>query len=46
MGTPDKVKRDLHARIEELGVTYHIVIPVSDESQELFVKEVMPEFAG
>ncbi len=46
MGTPDKVKRDLHTRIEELGFTYHIVIPASAESQELFVKEVMPEFVG
>ena len=46
MGTPDKVKRDLHARIEELGFTYHIVVPASAESQDLFVKEVMPAFVG
>ncbi len=46
MGTPDKVKRDLHTRIEELGFTYHIVVPASAESQDLFVKEVMPAFVG
>ena len=46
MGTPDKVKRDLHTRIEELGFTYNIVIPASAESQDLFVKEIMPEFVG
>ena len=46
MGTPDKVKRDLQTRIEELGFTYHIVIPASAESHELFVKQVMPAFVG
>lgn len=46
MRTPDKVKRDLHTRIEEMGLTYTIVIPVSTESQDLFVKEVMPEFVS
>lgn len=46
MGTPDKVKRDLHTRIKELGFTYYIVVPASAESHELFVKEVMPEFVS
>jgi probable F420-dependent oxidoreductase len=46
MGTPDKVKRDLHTRIEELGFTYNIVVPASAESQDLFVKEIMPAFVG
>ncbi len=46
MGTPDEVKRDLSARIEDTGITYHIVIPMSVESQDLFVKEVMPEFVS
>ncbi len=45
MGTPDEVKRELRSRIEEFGMTYHIVVPMSDESHELFVKKVMPEFA-
>ena len=44
MGTPDRVKRDLHTRIEEMDLTYTIIIPISPESYELFVKEVMPEF--
>ena len=46
MGTPDRVKRDIHTRIEEMGLTHTIVIPVSPESHELFVKEVMPEFVS
>ena len=46
MGTPDSVKRDIHTRIEEMGLTYTIVIPVSPESYELFVHEVMPEFVA
>ena len=46
MGTPDRVKRDIHTRIEEMGLTYTIVIPVSPESHELFVNEVMPEFVS
>jgi probable F420-dependent oxidoreductase len=44
MGTPDEVRRELRARIEDSGITYYIVAPASAESQELFVKEVMPEF--
>ncbi len=46
MGTPDQVKREIHTRIEDMGLTYTIVIPVSPESQELFVHEVMPEFVA
>ena len=46
MGTPDEVKRNLGARIEDTGITYHIVIPASAESHDLFVKEVMPEFVS
>ena len=46
MGTPDEVKRDLRARTEDTGITYHIVIPASAESHDLFVKEVMPEFVS
>jgi probable F420-dependent oxidoreductase len=44
MGTPDRVKRELHTRMEEMDLTYTIIIPISPESYELFVKEVMPEF--
>lgn len=46
MGTPDKVKRDLETRVKDLGITYNIVIPASAESQELFVKDIMPEFVS
>jgi probable F420-dependent oxidoreductase len=44
IGTPEEVKRELRSRIEELGMTYFIMIPASAESRELLVKEVMPEF--
>ncbi|MGH7843094.1 MAG: LLM class flavin-dependent oxidoreductase [Candidatus Binataceae bacterium] len=43
-GTPDEVRRELRARIEELGTTYYIVFPSSPESGELLVNEIMPEF--
>jgi probable F420-dependent oxidoreductase len=44
IGTPEEVRRELRARIEELGTTYYIVFPSSPESGELLVKEIMPEF--
>jgi probable F420-dependent oxidoreductase len=44
IGTPEEVKRELRSRIEELGMTYFIIIPASPQSRELLVKEVMPEF--
>jgi probable F420-dependent oxidoreductase len=43
-GTPDEVKREIRSRIEETGITYFVVLPDSEESHELLVKEVMPEF--
>lgn len=46
LGTPEEAKRELHKRIRETGVTYYIFVASSDESQDLFVKEVMPEFAN
>jgi probable F420-dependent oxidoreductase len=46
IGTPDEVKRELRSRIEDLGMTYFIVFPTSEESLQIFVKEVMPEFAS
>jgi hypothetical protein len=45
LGTPDEAKRELHKRITETGVTYYIFLASSDQAQDLFVKEVMPEFA-
>ena len=44
-GTPDEVKREIRSRIEEIGITYFVVLPDSEESHELLVKEVMPEFS-
>lgn len=46
LGTPDEAKRELARRIKETGMAYYIFAPSSEESQDLFVKEVMPEFAG
>ena len=44
IGTPDEVKRELRSRIEETGMTYFVVFPTTDESVDLFAKQVMPEF--
>jgi probable F420-dependent oxidoreductase len=44
MGTPDEVRRELRSRIEEFGMTYYIVFPRSEESRDLLVREIMPEF--
>lgn len=44
MGTPDEVRRELKSRIDNTGMTYYIVAPISEESRELFAKEIMPEF--
>ena len=46
LGTPDEVRRDLTTRIEDLGITYFILIAASADSQELFVQHVMPEFTS
>jgi alkanesulfonate monooxygenase SsuD/methylene tetrahydromethanopterin reductase-like flavin-dependent oxidoreductase (luciferase family) len=46
MGTPEQVRREIRARLERFGMTWLIIFFVNDESQTLFVKEVMPEFAG
>ncbi|HZO83465.1 MAG TPA: LLM class flavin-dependent oxidoreductase [Candidatus Binataceae bacterium] len=45
MGTPEQVRREIRTRLEQFGMTWHIIFFVNDESQRLFVKEVMPEFA-
>jgi probable F420-dependent oxidoreductase len=44
VGTPDEIKREVRARIEEFGMTYYIVFPASRDSRDLLVNEVMPEF--
>jgi probable F420-dependent oxidoreductase len=43
-GTPDEARRTLSTRIQNIGMTYYILLPLSEESHELFVKDVMPEF--
>jgi probable F420-dependent oxidoreductase len=45
-GTPDEVKREIRSRVEEFGMTYFTVLPDSEESRELLVRQVMPEFGG
>jgi len=45
IGTVDEVKRELRSRIEELGITYYIVFPRSDESRDFLANEIMPEFS-
>ena len=42
-GTPDEVRRELRARIEEFGMTYFILAG-APAAIELFVTDVMPEF--
>lgn len=46
LGTPDEAKRTLEARIRDTRVTYYIVVPASEASYALLVKDVMPAFAG
>ena len=44
LGTPEEVKDELHARIEDTGVTYYLVVPTSNDSWDLFADGVMPAF--
>jgi alkanesulfonate monooxygenase SsuD/methylene tetrahydromethanopterin reductase-like flavin-dependent oxidoreductase (luciferase family) len=45
-GTPEELKREIRSRIDEFGVTYFVVLPDSEDSHDLFAREVMPEFIG
>jgi probable F420-dependent oxidoreductase len=45
-GTPEEVRREIRSRIEEFNLTYFIVSFLSDDSFELFARQVMPEFAS
>ena len=45
-GTPQEVRHEIGSRIEEFNITYFILGFMSDESMDLFVREVMPEFAA
>lgn len=46
IGTPDEVKQQIEQRIEETGITYYIMFASSSQTQDLFVREVMPAFKG
>jgi alkanesulfonate monooxygenase SsuD/methylene tetrahydromethanopterin reductase-like flavin-dependent oxidoreductase (luciferase family) len=46
MGTVDEVKRELRSRIDDFGLTFFTVALFGQETYEMFVNEVMPEFAG
>lgn len=44
LGTPAEVRDEIKRRVEETGVSYFIMLSASDETQDLFVSEVMPHF--
>jgi alkanesulfonate monooxygenase SsuD/methylene tetrahydromethanopterin reductase-like flavin-dependent oxidoreductase (luciferase family) len=44
LGTPHEVVDELSTRIEQTGMTHHILLPMSAESHALFVSEIMPVF--
>jgi probable F420-dependent oxidoreductase len=46
MGTAEEVKRELRSRIDDFGLTFFTAAHFGQESYEIFVKEIMPEFAG
>ena len=46
LGTTEEVKRELRSRIDEFGLTFFTVALFGQESYEIFVNEIMPEFAG
>jgi probable F420-dependent oxidoreductase len=44
IGTPHEAKQELASRLEELGISYYVVFPASQESLELLASDVMPAF--
>jgi alkanesulfonate monooxygenase SsuD/methylene tetrahydromethanopterin reductase-like flavin-dependent oxidoreductase (luciferase family) len=46
LGTPEEARAELMKRVREVGMTYFIFVASSEETQDLFVKEVMPAFAN
>jgi alkanesulfonate monooxygenase SsuD/methylene tetrahydromethanopterin reductase-like flavin-dependent oxidoreductase (luciferase family) len=44
LGTADEVRKELRKRIDETGVTYYIFVMATPGSEEIFAKDVMPEF--
>lgn len=45
LGTAAEVRQELRRRIDKIGMTYFIFFMATAETQEIFVKDVMPEFA-
>ncbi len=46
VGTPDQVRREIRSRIEEFNITWFIGSFMTDESLDLFAKQVIPEFTA
>jgi probable F420-dependent oxidoreductase len=44
VGTSDEARRQIRSRIEDLGISYFVLVFSSLESMELFANRVMPEF--
>jgi len=44
-GTPAQVIGEINSRMKDFGMSYYIIVPSSEESYDLFVKEVMPLFS-
>ena len=44
-GTPEQVRNEINSRMKDFSMSYHIIVPSSEESYDLFVKEVMPNFS-
>ena len=46
LGTADEVKREIHRRIAETGVTYFICVMATPATMDIFAGDVMPEFVS
>jgi alkanesulfonate monooxygenase SsuD/methylene tetrahydromethanopterin reductase-like flavin-dependent oxidoreductase (luciferase family) len=46
MGTVDEVKRELRSRIDDFGLTFFTAALFGQETYEMFVNEIMPEFTS
>lgn len=45
-GTAEDARREIRSRIEDLGITYFVLVFPSIESMEFFANRVMPEFTN
>ncbi len=45
LGTAEEVRKELHKRVSETGVTYYIFVMANPETQEIFEKDVLPDFS-